>query len=147
MENKKGQLCRSCQYGTAESRWTTEGRCQYILAEGHSRGCPARKCDKYIKGPKKKLKTFQDSMKCFGNPNKDAEEKQSQEVVIKKRKRRSIYTAEEAAERRRRRDREKYAKNRDKILAYQKKYREEHREELKEKARVRRASERTDNSQ
>ena len=119
MENKNRKLCRSCKYSVDPRMWITSYRCNYILITGHSRGCPASDCDKYERGRRLPIKTD----KTF--------------VINENRRDNSLrgrkpLTDEERAERKRERDRERYWKNREKNLAYQKEYRRAHKEELAE---------------
>ena len=39
---------RQCIYGIAETANAFSPLCNYLLCEGHSRGCPADKCDKFV---------------------------------------------------------------------------------------------------
>lgn len=50
---------RKCIYGVGGDtniNNTSTPLCNYILCEGHSRGCPAEACTKYQEGKKKRLK-------------------------------------------------------------------------------------------
>lgn len=48
--NKDRHLCKTCIY---QSREKQVNGCDYILMEGHSRGCDVEDCDRYIKGKRK----------------------------------------------------------------------------------------------
>lgn len=51
--------CKSCIYRTtiylAQMDSAGDIGCAYILHTGKMRGCPAEKCDKYVRGKKLKL--------------------------------------------------------------------------------------------
>lgn len=42
-----------CVYGLSNRQSTMSGLCNYILCEGHSRGCSHKACDKFQTGKKK----------------------------------------------------------------------------------------------
>lgn len=44
MNNRK--KCKTCKYRADRGEW----KCNYILIEGHSRGCSVENCTKYKKG-------------------------------------------------------------------------------------------------
>lgn len=55
--NKDKKACKSCQYrgrGSGGAN-TSQNGCNYILVEGHSRGCKIEDCNCYIKGKQIKL--------------------------------------------------------------------------------------------
>lgn len=53
--NSDRHLCRTCMYRMTQQELINAGlRCDYICATGHSRGCSASDCDKYVKGNLKK---------------------------------------------------------------------------------------------
>ena len=55
--NSDRHLCRTCMYRMTQSELINAGlRCDYICATGHSRGCSASDCDKYVLGKTKKRK-------------------------------------------------------------------------------------------
>ena len=120
MENKNRKLCRSCKYSNQPNLWTVSGRCNYICVTGHSRGCPASDCDKYERGRRLPIKTDK-TFVINGNRRDNS---------LRGRK---PLTEEERAERKRKRERERYWKNREKNLAYQKEYRRAHKEEIRER--------------
>lgn len=39
---------RQCIYGIADTANAFSPLCNYLICEGHSRGCPPDKCDKFI---------------------------------------------------------------------------------------------------
>lgn len=39
---------KQCIYGIADTANAFSPLCNYLLCEGHSRGCPADKCDKFV---------------------------------------------------------------------------------------------------
>lgn len=47
--------CRTCIYRRPRNDMF-KANCRFILVEGHSRGCPAHDCNKYIKGRPAKIK-------------------------------------------------------------------------------------------
>lgn len=55
--NKDKKACKKCQYRGrgAESNGISSNGCNYILVEGHSRGCKVEDCNRYIKGKQVKL--------------------------------------------------------------------------------------------
>lgn len=42
------QISRQCIYGVADTANAFSPLCNYLLCEGHSRGCPPDKCDKFV---------------------------------------------------------------------------------------------------
>ena len=46
-------VSRKCVYGIGWKQSSYSGTCNYILCEGHSRGCSAKACTKYQEGKKK----------------------------------------------------------------------------------------------
>lgn len=52
-KTNKSTHCASCQY----AGWFNSPSicCNYLLIEGKSRGCQARYCNKYVKGPRIKV--------------------------------------------------------------------------------------------
>ena len=54
MDEVKNKKCRTCVYRASDYHMNG---CDYILIEGHSRGCSVEECDRYIKGKRKGLNT------------------------------------------------------------------------------------------
>lgn len=52
--NPKRKMCKSCIY-RKPTKDLFGANCRYILIEGHSRGCPAYDCNKYVKGKPKRM--------------------------------------------------------------------------------------------
>ena len=53
--NKDRHACKTCTYRTSPEMRRT-GNCNFILLEGHSRGCAVEDCDKYQKGKLRRVK-------------------------------------------------------------------------------------------
>jgi len=60
-------VSKKCIYGIRPSDTPSQPRCNYMLIEGHSRGCPPTACDKFQEGHKKKL--VEDWVGCVTNTN------------------------------------------------------------------------------
>ena len=60
--NSDRHLCRTCMYRMTQAELINAClRCNYICATGHSRGCSASDCDKYVLKKSKKRKSRRDS--------------------------------------------------------------------------------------
>ena len=67
-ESKESQLgnvdrrwCKTCKYRSSRNKGENGNGCDYVVIEGHSRGCNVENCDKYQKGDpvsKKKQPSF-----------------------------------------------------------------------------------------
>lgn len=54
MAKHSNPKCKTCLY---RARPEDYNGCNYIFIEGHSRGCPAEECDKYIKDARRRRQT------------------------------------------------------------------------------------------